>query len=190
MKCGALILAAGASTRLGDLKQLARLGDETLLDRSIRIAREAGCAPIVVILGASEERIRSECKLPDVSLLSNPDWQQGMGRSISFGVGESGNVPGVLVMTCDMPAVTAEHLRALAASGTMSASSYAGRKGVPAYFPREMFPELLKLQGDAGARELLRSANAIKLTGGELDVDTPEDLEQARKKFAESRVIR
>jgi molybdenum cofactor cytidylyltransferase len=62
MKCRALILATGASTRLGIHKQLVRLGNEALPDRSVRIAREAGCVPIVVVLGASEDQIRDQCK--------------------------------------------------------------------------------------------------------------------------------
>jgi molybdenum cofactor cytidylyltransferase len=62
----------------------------------------------------------------------------------------------------------------------MTASSYADRKGVPAYFPRKMFSALLSLKGDAGARDLLKSAVAIDLKGGEVDIDTAEDLERAK----------
>jgi molybdenum cofactor cytidylyltransferase len=183
MRCGALILAAGASTRLGHPKQLIRLGNETFLDRSVRIAREAGCAPVVVVLGASEERIRDQCKLQDVLIVSHPDWAEGMGTTISRGVREFGDVQGILVMTCDMPAVTADHLGKLVASEQVAASSYGGSNGVPAYFPRDLFPELIDLKGDTGARELLRSAHGIELPGGELDVDTFEELEKARGIF-------
>jgi CTP:molybdopterin cytidylyltransferase MocA len=184
MKSGALILAAGASKRLGVPKQLVCLGNETLLDRSVRIAGEAGCAPVVVVLGAFEELIRQQCRLKDALILSNPDWKEGMGTSLSLGIRAFADVAGVVVMTCDMPAVTAGHLRALATSDAATASSYAGRKGVPAYFLPDSFPELRKLQGDAGARELLRTANAIELTGGELDIDTNGDLSRAQKMFS------
>jgi CTP:molybdopterin cytidylyltransferase MocA len=86
----------------------------------------------------------------------------------------------VVVLACDQPAVTAEHLRELARGGDeIVASSYAGRKGVPAYFPARVFPELLELRGDAGARGLLQTARVVELPGGELDIDTVEDLEQA-----------
>ena len=87
-------------------------------------------------------------------------------------------------MACDMPTVTPAHLRRLVASGQMMASSYAGRKAVPAYFPRDLFPELLKLKGDVGAREVLKHAHEIELAGGELDVDTPEDFAQTRSLFS------
>ncbi len=183
MKCGALILAAGASTRLGHPKQLLRLGSETLLDRSVRIATEAGCAPVVVVLGASEGQIRSQCKLQGVLIVSHPDWSDGMGTTLSRGVREFDDVQGILVMTCDMPAVTADHLCALAASEQVTASSYGGRKGVPAYFPRDRFPQLLELKGDRGAIELLRHAQGVELSGGEFDVDTSDDLAKARSIF-------
>ena len=75
--------------------------------------------------------------------------------------------------------MTAEHLRLLMASGEVAASGYAGRRGVPAYFPQSAFAELKKLSGDAGARELLREARVVELEHGELDVDTPEDLARA-----------
>jgi molybdenum cofactor cytidylyltransferase len=173
---GALILAAGASTRFGLPKQLATLRDETLLERSVRIAKEAGCVPVVVVLGSSEELIRSRCRLDGVLLVSNEDWAEGMGASLSRGVAVFESVTGIVVMTCDMPTVTADHLKALASSGEVTASSYANRRGVPAYFPSDVFPKLIALKGDAGARSFLQSVDAIALAGGDCDVDTPEDL--------------
>jgi CTP:molybdopterin cytidylyltransferase MocA len=181
MNCGALILAAGASTRLGYPKQLVCWGNETLLDRSIRIAREAGCVPVVVVLGAFEDLIRSRCNLQGVLTLSNPEWAEGMGTSLSMGVRACDDVPGILVMTCDMPAVTADHLIALKSSGTVTASVYANRKGVPAYFPNDLFSRLIAITGDNGARNILQSAVGIELKGGELDIDTTEDVRQLRK---------
>jgi CTP:molybdopterin cytidylyltransferase MocA len=86
-------------------------------------------------------------------------------------------------MTCDMPVVTAEHLRALMSSGEVTASFYSGKKGVPAYFPAETFQSLMELRGDSGAKNLLRSARSVELVGGELDVDTMADLAQAQDLF-------
>jgi molybdenum cofactor cytidylyltransferase len=179
MSYGAVILAAGASSRLGIPKQLVRWKKETLLARSIRIAAEAGCHPVVVVLGACEAQIRSQCDLSRVIAVSNPRWTDGMGRSLSVGIAalsEHATVGGAMVMTCDMPAVSAGHLLRLAASGKAMASHYADRTGVPAYFPREDWPALQALRGPHGARDLLTSAAAIVLPGGDLDVDTPEDL--------------
>lgn len=179
-KTAAVIVAAGASTRFGSPKQLARLDGETLLERAVRIAREAGCSPVVVVLGASAELIRSRCAMGDARVVVNEDWALGMGSSIGRGVRALSGVDGCVVMTCDMPAVAASHLRLLMGSGETTASAYAGRRGVPAYFPAARFAELIELRGDVGARELLRGALTVDLAYGEFDLDTIEDLEQAR----------
>lgn len=179
----AVVLAAGASTRLGEPKQLVKLAGETLLERAVRIAHEAGCKPIVVVLGANAERIAEECDLSDAEVVVNDAWSEGMASSIRVGVGAVQNSDGVVVMTCDQPAATAAHLHTLMATGEVTASAYAGRRGVPAYFPQKHFAELMTLRGDAGARELLRAATAVELVDGELDVDTEEEFTRARKLF-------
>jgi CTP:molybdopterin cytidylyltransferase MocA len=186
MKTAAVVLAAGASTRLGQLKQLVRLGEETLLERAVRLAREAGCSPVVVVLGAEYVQIGNSL-LGDAVPVVNDRWEEGMASSILLGVQTLGFVAkeaeGVVIMTCDQPAVTAPHLRALMGADEVMASHYAGRNGVPAYFPSSQFGELMKLRGDAGARELLRTARSVELPGGELDVDTTDDLNRMHKMF-------
>lgn len=179
----AVVLAAGASVRLGESKQLARLGGETLLERAIRTAREAGCAPLVVVLGADAKQIQTQCDLSDAVVAVNDEWSEGMASSIRVGVGKLQDADGVVLMTCDQPAVTAEHLRALMKSGEATASSYAGQRGVPAYLPALAFAQLMELRGDAGARDLLREAAVVELAGGELDIDTAEDIYEARSRF-------
>jgi molybdenum cofactor cytidylyltransferase len=182
---GAIVLAAGASTRLGSPKQLAMLGRERLLERAVRIAREAGCSPVVVVLGDSAEMVLATCSIGDALVVINADWEEGMAASIACGVAAvEGEVEGVVLMACDQPAVTAGHLRAVVDGGVVTASKYAGRLGVPAYFPAASFEDLMELRGDAGARELLKSARSVELPGGELDVDTAEDLQRAQRLFS------
>jgi molybdenum cofactor cytidylyltransferase len=181
----AILLAAGASKRLGHPKQLVDIGGETLLQRAVRTAHAAGCAPVIVVLGAYHAQILASSDLHQAVTVINSAWQQqGMASSMRLGLA---SVPetaeGAVLLTCDQPAVSAAHLRALMASGNVTASAYAGRHGVPAYFPASMFGELMKLQGDAGARELLRSSAAVNLPGGELDIDTAADLDQAKLLF-------
>ncbi|HMF65463.1 MAG TPA: nucleotidyltransferase family protein [Edaphobacter sp.] len=186
MSVAAVVLAAGASTRLGEPKQLVRLGGETLLERAVRVAREAWCEPVVVVLGASAAVIQQECRLGDARVVVNEDWASGMGGSIGVGVRTLKDVDGCVVMTCDMPAVTASHLRALMEgrdAGEVVASSYAGRRGVPAYFPASSFVELKAVRGDVGARGVLQGAKCVELVGGELDVDAAGDLERVRELF-------
>ena len=186
MSVAAVVLAAGASTRLGEAKQLVRFGPENLLERAVRVARDGGCSPLVVVLGASAAEIRAACAFGNAIVVVNERWVEGMGASIRVGVEALQDVDGCVVMTCDMPAVTAAHLRALMDSGEMMASSYAGRRGVPAYFPVAAFPSLMELRGDSGARELLRSALSVELAGGELDIDTVDDIARARALFGEA----
>lgn len=183
MRVGAVVLAAGASTRLGQPKQLLTLGGETLLKRAVLVAREAGCSPVVVVLGASAASIQAVCDLGNAVIVMNEDWAEGMGSSVRVGVTALRDVDGCVVMTCDIPAVTAAHLQLLMATGEVTASCYAGRPGVPAYFPVSALPSLMELRGDAGAKSLLRSARLVELVGGELDIDTVEDLKRARTVF-------
>ena len=86
MTCGAVILAAGGSTRLGRPKQLVRLQGEALIDRALRTCTEAGCSPVLVVLGAYEAEIRRECELSGALVVWNPNWQQGMGTSLARGI--------------------------------------------------------------------------------------------------------
>ena len=109
-----------------------------------------------------------------------------MASSIRVGVEAAvkGGSAGVVVMACDQPAVSAGHLRELMSGGAeVVASEYAGRRGVPAYFPASAFKELMELRGDVGARELVGGVRTVGLPGGELDIDTPEELVRAREWF-------
>lgn len=190
----AIVLAAGASVRLGQPKQLLRLaafGGETLIDHAVGVAQAAGVAPIFVVLGASAKEIRRECALRDCVVVRNDAWKEGMASSIRLGIAAvMGNVPdasGAMVLVCDQPALSADHLRKLVNAhrsdpNGIVASRYGGRTGVPAVFPCAVFPALLELQGDQGARAMLQqpglAVRAIELRGGELDLDSPGDLER------------
>ena len=186
-RIAAVVLAAGASRRLGSPKQLVMLGSETLLERAVRVAREAGCSPVIVVLGAEHKHVLGNCALGDVVPVIHDKWEEGMGSSIRLGVQvcevAAGEIAGVVVMTCDQPAVTVKHLQLLMAAREVKASRYVGRNGVPAFFPKRYFDELMALSGDVGARELLRFAEAVELEDGELDVDTVEDWKRARELF-------
>lgn len=186
-RTAAVILAAGASRRLGQPKQLIQLGGESLLRRTSRLAVEAGCTPVFIVLGFAAERMLPELEGPQVQLLTNPQWQEGMGSSLRCGVAaaQASGAQGVLLLVCDQPRLSVEHLRTLLVrhgKGTtlITASEYAGRIGVPAVFSAELFPELLEIQGDQGARQVIeRHADAVQVIDwpeGALDIDSPEQL--------------
>jgi CTP:molybdopterin cytidylyltransferase MocA len=190
MSVPAIILAAGASRRLGRPKQLVNFEGETLLARALRLAREAGAAPILAVLGANFAAICAsvdfECAIP----VLNDQWESGLASSIHAGLNEaetrSSEPAGALVMTCDQPRLTAQHLAMLLAAfrqhngKSIVASLYAGAHGIPAVFPREVFAALRSLQGDKGARGLFTQAPcavvSVPFEGGGVDIDRPSDL--------------
>jgi molybdenum cofactor cytidylyltransferase len=171
--------------RLGTPKQLVRLGPETLLERSVRVAREAGLHPV---FGVVPPNLLVDPAPVGMILVVNEEAAEGMASSIRVGLGALTTtglpVAGAIFLACDQPAVTVDHLRELAAGGSeVIASSYSGRKGIPVYFPSTAFPTLFALRGDMGARYLVRDARAVDLFNGELDVDTIHDLHRARKLY-------
>ena len=192
MPLAAIILAAGGSRRLGRPKQLLEYQGETLLNRAIRRAREAGASPVIAVLGSDYETIRASLQ-DDTSIpVDNQRWRQGMASSIQEGMRAlrlcAPDAAGVLLMGCDQPRLTGELLHALMAAFDASdekaivASAYAGAHGVPAVFPREKFAELRALQGDKGARSIIDQAQGsvvdVEFAGGDVDIDSPGDLAQ------------
>lgn len=181
MTVAAVVLAAGASRRLGHPKQNVVLAGETLLRRAIRTARDSGFSPIIVVVrdGADHDKTIE----PDVVIAVNQDADEGIASSIRCGIAaaSSHNIAGAVVLTCDQPTLRTGHLRALAEDQhRVTGSAYGGSIGVPAYFPVALFPSLLQLRGDTGARSLLKSACAIEAEELKLDIDTEHDLDLAR----------
>jgi len=186
----ALILAAGGSRRLGQPKQLLMLRGETLIERAIRMAGEAGAAPVIAALGAHFVDIVASIALDNVILSINDQWEKGIASSIHAGLETidvvATGASGVLILGCDQPRLTAAHLRAMIEAFTahqraaIVASAYAGIHGAPAIFPRSAFADLFALKGDKGARALLVNPPcrviALAFDGGEVDIDEPGDL--------------
>ncbi len=187
---GAIILAGGASRRLGQPKQLLMHGGETLLERTIRLANEAGAEAIIAVLGANFEAVRLSANLTNSIQVINSRWEQGVSTSIHAGLSTLDEcapyAAGALILACDQPRLTADHLRALIetftarAGPSIVASAYAGVLGIPAVFPRMAFAQLRVLRGDKGARALLVEPPCplieVPFPGGEVDIDRPEDL--------------
>jgi len=190
MTVAALLLAAGASRRLGQPKQLLKVNGETLLERAIRLVAESGASPVVTVLGAHFVEISAAVPPGDSIRVLNGQWEQGIATSIHAGIRALDAIapqsPGVLILACDQPRLTADHLRAMndaflaQPEPSIVASFYAGALGVPAIFPRSVFALLVNLKGDQGARKLLAQPPcaliSIDFPGGGIDIDTPADL--------------
>ena len=162
---------------------------ETLIARAIRVAREAGLDPVLAVVSPGASFLGELQTLPCTPVW-NEEAAEGIAASIRAGVrianGEH-RIEGVILMTCDQIGTSAEHLRALQAqSECVTGSSYAGKIAIPAYFPRIVFQQLLALRGDTGARALLQKARGVGAEGLDLDIDTEEDVAQARLLFEQA----
>jgi len=185
----AVILAAGASIRMGTPKQLLTFDGRTLIRRTIEAAQGALCRPILVVLGAHADQIRPETADLDVFVLQNPEWPEGMASSIRVAMQTlQARTPapgGAILTVCDQPYVSSEHLRTLIQTSRSSrqpivASQYVGILGVPALFAPNLWPELLALTGESGARSVIRrhvrEVCPVPFPEGACDLDTPEDI--------------
>jgi molybdenum cofactor cytidylyltransferase len=185
---GLILLAAGASKRLGKLKQLLHFSGETLLQRAVKTALASECRPLIIVLGANAEKLAREIEEFDVELVENTEWENGMGTSIQIGIKHfSENYPNaaaVVLMVCDQPFVSVDLIEQLVRSfrrtnAPVTASSYGNTVGVPALFSRKLFPELMQLKADNGAKKIIyeHRENVIKIPfeEGLIDVDTEQD---------------
>ncbi|HEV3471302.1 MAG TPA: nucleotidyltransferase family protein [Pyrinomonadaceae bacterium] len=186
---GAVILAAGSSSRMGRPKQSLTFGGLSLLRRAALAALGAGCRPVVVVTGAHAEQSRGELRGLDVREAVNERWETGMASSVRAGLETllraDAGAAAVVLMLCDQPYVTAEVVGRLVAAhratgSPVVASRYGGSFGAPALFARAVFAELARLEGEAGAKQVIKShaaeAHYVPFPGGEMDVDTPDDF--------------
>ena len=186
-----IILAAGASTRLGQPKQLLKHNDVTFLQHTIDEALATGAQKVIVVLGSGAEKISDGINKKNASVVYNKNWEEGMASSIREGLHQSlllsANVDAVILMVCDQPYVNAALLRNIVAQHVESgkpivASQYKDTLGTPVLFHKSFYPELLKLTGDAGAKKILmdnkEQVHAVRFPLGYIDIDNTEDFDK------------
>jgi molybdenum cofactor cytidylyltransferase len=195
-----VILAAGGSKRMGGKpKQLLTYQGRSLLRHAAETALESHCRPILAVLGSQAERLRPEMNGLDAQAVVCKDWTLGMGASIRSGIEAIGVLPevsmsGVIITLCDQPLLTAAHLGQIAAlaqamPGKIVATDYSDDLGVPAFFPRLLFPDLQNMPKEAGAKKIIQRHRddclSIPFSDAALDIDTSDDysrlLSQTRK---------
>ncbi|UAB82627.1 nucleotidyltransferase family protein [Zunongwangia sp. SCSIO 43204] len=187
-KIAVLVLAAGASRRMNDIKQILAFKDSTLLENALKTAKVSKNDQVFCVLGANKEEIQQKVDFQGIEIIQNDNWNNGLGKSIAVGIEAIQNYKdydGILVMLGDQPFISSEYLNKMIEKfiqnqSDIVATSYSGKPGVPALFPQKIFSELTKLSGDSGAKELLRGEkNIVKLEAeNTFDVDSPEDYKK------------
>jgi molybdenum cofactor cytidylyltransferase len=186
---GAVVLAAGRSSRMGAAKQLALIDGEPMLRRTVEAVIASGLSPVVVVTGHEAEHVGAALKGLSVTLVRNPDYALGLSTSLKAGLEAlPADIDGALIALGDMPRVTAEDIAALASAFDPAEGRgivvpvHEGKRGNPVLWAEAFFPEMKALSGDTGAKAVI-AANPEAVfevergPGVLMDVDTPADLE-------------
>jgi molybdenum cofactor cytidylyltransferase len=189
-KVAAVILAAGQSRRMGQPKQLLRVAGKTLLEHTIASVRASGASEIVLVLGARADEIRRQTGLERVTVVVNPEYEQGMGTSIGAGLKVlSEGVSAALIVLADQPFVQTGTLDKLMEQHRLSNAQivipmFKGFRGNPVLLDRSVFAEVMGLPGDVGCRAIFGDHTQgihkvdVDDVGVLLDADTSADVEQ------------
>lgn len=188
-----LVLAAGASTRLGQPKQLVKLGGRPALHIVVSNAVAVAGHAVTVVAGAHAREMTHLLAHSPASVIVNRHWEEGMASSLRFGVAALPPAcEAVMVLLGDQVGVNADDLKRLASAwkgeeSMIAASVYDQHVGVPAIFPRLCFSELMELRGDHGARRVLERNNyrlvRVPMANAGIDLDTPADLAALTERF-------
>ena len=187
----AIILAAGASRRMGQPKQLLSYRGQTLLSYVIQCVLASSCSPVIVVLGANSDKVESVIEKIPVNIVKNPEWNQGMSSSIRYGVqyirehclnvDGSLNVDGMIFFACDQPCISIGVIEQLIhryaeSKKTIIASRYGETIGIPVLFAHGFCTELEQLKGDVGAKSIIQKYHeqvaTVEFAKGKIDLDT------------------
>jgi molybdenum cofactor cytidylyltransferase len=190
-----VVLAAGASTRMGAQKLLLRLGEETVIARTVRQLSESGVAEVLVVVGFEHEKVAAAVEGFGCRVTVNPDFETGMGSSFRTAVSAMEGSSAAMFALADQPFVTSDEYRRLidtyrAHPPGIVCVRYGDVTAPPHLFDRQFFPELAALEH--GARPVLqrhRDKTVVLQFPPEmlLDIDTPEDYERAIERLSAGR---
>lgn len=191
-----IILAAGSSSRLGQAKQLLAFGESTLLAHSITEAQSITDAAVIVVTGANRDSVERSITGSNILLVYNEQWEQGMGASISKGIGEAEirfpYLESCIIAVCDQPYVKAALFGQLLVESTVTgkgivASAYNNTLGTPVLFSNKYFENLKNLNGNEGAKSFLHlykeDTAQVTFDKGAIDIDTEDDYIKLMSRF-------
>ena len=191
-KVAGVILAAGGSSRFGEIKQLLPWKNKNIINTVVETAALAGLDPILVVLGANAGLIQASLDNETIQVVTNPDWDKGQSTSLKAGVTAiRQTVDGVLFLLCDQPHLTVNLVNAVVEEGLRSGKVVTpiidDRRANPVYFPASCFPLFDTLEGDAGGRQIIPACPHTTLPWLDdwmaRDIDTPEDYRALRDHF-------
>ena len=187
----AVVLAAGRSTRMGRNKLILPLDGKPVLQRVLDALRDSKVDEIVVVLGAGADEVRSKVALEGTKVVTNGRYADGMSTSIKAGLaGVHRSTSAAIIVLGDQPFLSASLVDGLvdafqAEGAPVVVPVHLGKRGNPVLFARRVFPEIMKISGDHGAKPVVRAHGGdvlevdVKDGRGAVDVDTPADYEQA-----------
>ena len=190
----AVVLAAGRSLRMGSKnKLLERLGGKSILHHVVTALQESKIKSVVVVLGHEAEKIKIDLEGEDVTYVMNPDYEQGIGTSISTGIRSvDKSTRGALIMLGDMPVISAKTIDKLVydfnrnPQAEIVVPTYEDQSGNPVLWSTRFFPQLSSLSGDRGGKPLIEkntdvvSFCSVDSESVHIDVDNSDELERLR----------
>jgi len=194
-KIGAVLLAAGASSRMGENKLLASVDGKPLVRRAVEAALASGASPVIVVTGKDAEAVRQALEGCDIQIIENSNFSDGLSSSLKFGLMHlPQDCSGAVIVLGDMPAIAPRLIDRLIAAFNLDedraicVATHNGKRGNPVLFARRFFEEIESIEGDVGARGLIGTYPELvcEVEAGSdaplIDIDTPEDLAAYRKR--------
>ena len=195
---GLIILAAGKASRMGKPKQLLTYQGSSLISHAVKIGLNSNCRPVIVVLGAYKEQVKPQIDKLPIEIIENSDWETGMSSSIRAGINainqSNSNLDSVIIALADQPLISEAVFNQLIkeyrdTNNKIIAADYDDIVGVPALFDKNFFSELMDIEGDRGAKALIRKYRdevlTVPVAEAAIDFDTPDDYQKllSRKKF-------
>jgi len=158
----AILLAAGQSKRMGELKQLMPFGQSTIVEQAVDNLLGSAVNEVIVVVGYKAEDVIKTIAAKPIKLAINPDYEQGMSTSIIAGLNlVHGRVQGVMLALGDQPLVNSQTINSLIEEfynhdKGIAVPTYQGSRGHPIIFAIKYKEKLLKLKGDVGGRQIIK----------------------------------
>ena len=196
MKSAAVVLAAGNSTRMGQQKLLLPFNGVTVIEHIIQTLKKSDVTDIIVVVGRDAELIRGALEGCAVTIVDNPDYEEGMLTSVRAGIGAlDENIQGCLVCLGDQPALQDSVIEHVLTAGkqnetTIIVPEYKGKRGHPLFIPRDYWQHVLTSYDDVGLRGLLHEFNddvhGLRVEESWIldDMDYPEDYQRELNRLA------